>query len=204
MRTERAVVQACAVLLLSWSAAAAQQAAPAAAAKSPEWLVKAAVLAAPAPLRDGAEVRAVGEKEQLTVLRPGTNGIICLADLADDEAFSAACYHASLEPFMARGRQLRQEGIAGAKRDEMRWKEIEAGTLAMPMSAVVYNLRLPSDAFDPATLDPATGGRLHSVYIRGATTESTGLPSQPLDGPWLMNAGTPSAHIMISLPAKKQ
>jgi hypothetical protein len=68
--------------------------------------------------------------------------------------------------------------------------------------AMVYNLRMPSDDFDPAAVDPATGFRLHALYIRDATPESTGLPVQPGDGPWLMLPGTPSAHVMISLPAK--
>ena len=186
--------------LLAASAASAQ-AAPA--AKSTDWLVHAAVLAAPPSLREGAEVRAVGDNHELTVLRAGRNGMICLADLAPDSAFAASCYHDALEPFMERGRQLRRDGVAGAKRDEVRWQEIEAGTLAMPPMSMVYNLRFASEDFDPATTDPATGGRLHAFYIRGATTESTGLPAEPGDGPWLMNAGTPSAHVMIALPVKR-
>ena len=191
-------------LLLAVTAARAQQA-PAAktAAKTADWLVRAAVLAAPPSLREAAEVRAVADNHELTVLRAGSNGMICLADLAPDSAFAASCYHDALEPFMERGRQLRREGVAGAKRDEVRWQEIDAGTLAMPPMSMVYNLRFASEDFDPATTDPATGGRLHAVYIRGATTESTGLPAEPGDGPWLMNAGTPSAHVMIALPVKR-
>lgn len=187
-------------LLLAGGDASAQEAP---AKRSPDWLIGAAVLAAPPSLRDGAEVRAVGADQELTVLRAGSNGIICLADLAADEAFAASCYHAALEPFMARGRELRRQGVEGAQRDEVRWREIEEGKLEMPPMSMVYNLRFASEEFDPATADPATGGRLHAFYIRGATTESTGLPAEPGDGPWLMNAGTPSAHIMIALPAKR-
>jgi hypothetical protein len=37
------------------------------------------------------------------------------------------------------------------------------------------------------------------IYVPGATTESLGLSSKPKRGePWLMDAGTPGAHIMIT------
>jgi hypothetical protein len=167
------------------------------------WLIASAVLAAPAPLRAGAEVRGWTADGELVTLRPGTNGIICLADRPDTDGFAVACYHADLEPFMARGRELTRQGIQGARRDQVRWQEIEAGSLPMPAVAMVYNLRFPSKDFDPATTDPATGSRLHALYIPGATTESTGVSARPSDEPWLMLPGTPSAHVMISLPRKQ-
>lgn len=170
--------------------------------KTVEWLVASAVLAAPASLREGAEVRAWTADDRLVTLRPGTNGIICLADRPGDGRFAAACYHEGLEPFMERGRELRREGVDGMARNEKRWAEIEAGTLPMPAAGMVYNLGFPGEDFDPATTDPATGGRLHAIYMPGATTETTGLPTTPGDGPWLMFPGTPSAHVMIGLPAK--
>lgn len=169
---------------------------------TPDWLIASAVLAAPAPLRDGAEVRGWTAGE-LVILRPGTNGIICLADRPDTDGFAAACYHAGLEPFMARGRELTRQGVQGARRDQIRWEEIEAGTLSMPDVAMVYNLRFPTKDFDPATIDPATGSRLHALYIPGATTDSTGVSALPSDEPWLMLPGTPSAHVMIALPRKQ-
>lgn len=170
--------------------------------KRPEWMVAAASLAAPAPLRDGAEVRAWTADGHLVTLRPGSNGIICLADKPDVEGFHAACYHESLEPFMERGRALTREGVSAAARNEVRWREIEAGTLPMPVAGAVYNLSFADDDFDPQTTDPATGSRLHALYMSGATQESTGLPLQPYEGPWLMLPGTPSAHVMMSLPTK--
>jgi hypothetical protein len=170
--------------------------------KTVEWMIASAVMAAPLTLRDSAEVRAWTADDRLVTLREGSNGIICLADRPGDGRFGAACYHDSLEPFMERGRQLRREGIQGEARNRARWDEIEAGTLPMPAAAMVYNLGFPTEDFDPATTDPATGGRLHAIYMSGATPESTGLPSTPGDGPWLMFPGTPSAHVMIGLPAK--
>jgi hypothetical protein len=191
----------CTFLWLASAAGAQQQPGS---GRPTDWEVAAAVLAAPESLRDGAEVRGWTADDELVLLRPGTNGIICLADRPGNDAFTAACYHDSLEPFMERGRELRRQGVDGARRDETRWREIEEGTLPMPAMAMVYNLRLPSESFDPATTDPATGWRLHAFYIRDATAESTGLPVRPGDGPWLMHAGTPSAHVMIGLPVKPQ
>jgi hypothetical protein len=167
-----------------------------------EWLVASAALAAPAQLRAGAEVRAWTRDGHLVTLRAGSNRIICLADEPGDGRFRAACYHDSLEPFMERGRELRRQGVEGEARNQVRWDEIEAGTLPMPDIAMVYNLAFPSEDFDPATTDPATGGRLHAIYMKNATPESTGLPTLPDGGPWLMLPGTPSAHVMIGLPSK--
>ncbi len=171
--------------------------------KTPEWLIASAVLAAPAPMRDGAEVRGWTADDRLVTLRAGDNGIICLADRPGDDRFAAACYHAGLEPFMARGRELLRQGIRGEQRNQIRWDEIRAGSLPMPAAAMVYNLRFASEDFDPATTDPATGGRLHALYMPDATPASTGITAQPGDGPWLMLPGTPSAHVMISLPVRE-
>lgn len=185
-------------LLLAASGISAQQPAG---DRPAEWLVATAVLAAPPQYRADAEVRAWTEKGELMTLREGSNGLICLADRPGDDQFRAACYHDSLEPFMARGRELTAEGVEGNERNAVRWREVEAGTLPMPeQAAMVYNLGFASEDISPE-VDPATGGRLHAVYTPYATAESTGLPIQPsADAPWLMFPGEPSAHIMISLP----
>jgi hypothetical protein len=197
--TMRGLVLACVALSATHVAAAAQT--PANQVKSAEWHIASAVLALPEPMRAGAEVRG-WSGDDLVLLRAGSNGLICLADRPEQEGFAAACYHDSLEPFMERGRELTRQGVAGAQRDETRWREIEAGTLPMPAMAMVYNLRHGTDDFDPATFDPATAARLLSFYIRDATEASTGVTARPSAEPWLMHAGTPTAHIMIALPAR--
>ena len=166
------------------------------------WLVATAVLAAPEPYRAEAEVRAWTTDGGLAVLREGSNGLVCLADRPGDDAFSAACYHESLEPFMARGRDLRAQGVEGMERHERRWEEARAGTLPMPSgAAMVYNIGFPDEDVDPATADPTAVPRLHAIYIPGATAESTGLPtSGDGGGPWLMWPGEPSAHVMVLVP----
>ena len=99
--------------------------------RSARELGRAAVLAAPADRRADATVLGYDEKGALVTLRTGTNDQVCLADDPKDAAFSVACYHKELEPFMARGRALVAEGVKGPPREEIRWKEIEAGTLKM-------------------------------------------------------------------------
>ncbi len=51
--------------------------------------------------------------KKLVKLREGTNDMICLASNPDGEQFHVACYHKLLEPFMARGRELRAQGVKG-------------------------------------------------------------------------------------------
>jgi hypothetical protein len=183
-------------------AAAATSALPATAAAqpTPEWQVASAVLALPEGLRDGAEVRAWTDDGHVVALRAGSNGLICLADRPGGDRFHVACYHESLDPFMERGRQLAREGVEGEQRYEIRWAEIRAGTLPMPDAAMVYSLWLPDRDFDPASIGPASGRRLHALYMRDATPESTGLSATPGPGAWLMHPGTPSAHVMMVIP----
>ena len=70
-----------------------------------------AILPAPEEVRDGVHVYGYDVEGTLVTLREGTNDLICLADKPGDDRFHAACYHKSLEPYMARGRELRAEGV---------------------------------------------------------------------------------------------
>jgi len=99
--------------------------------KSVERQIAEAVSPLPETLRRAAAVLGYGYG-RMVVLREGTNTMICLADDPMREGFHAACYHESLGPFMARGRELRAQGKNGAERRAIRIAEIEAGTLAMP------------------------------------------------------------------------
>jgi hypothetical protein len=161
--------------------------------------VAAAVLALPATLRDSATVLGYREQPGLVELRRGTNGMICLADNPADSTFHVACYHESLEPFMARGRALRASGVTGEQVDTVRFREIREGTLTMPTGpAALHSLSGPAGSWN-ADSNTVTGGRaLYVVYIPFATPESTGIPAVPAPNqPWLMFPGTPKAHIMF-------
>lgn len=163
-----------------------------------------AVLAAPAEFRDGAAVLGYSGGDLVT-LREGTNEFICLADRAGDERWSVACYHKDLEPFMARGRELRAEGMSNQERARTRFAEIEAGTLEMPRHPTsLYVLSGPADSYNAETGDVAGASHRMVVYVPYATGESLGMPTEPADGrPWLMLPGTPGAHIMIAREWKR-
>jgi hypothetical protein len=162
--------------------------------------IASALLPLPAEFRSDAQVlgyRAGGK--QLVTLREGTGAFICLASDPALPQFHVACYHRSLEPFMARGRALRASGVKGNDVDSARFAEIRKGTLAMPTHpAALYSLTGPAGAYDTTT-GKAVGARpLSVIYIAGATSASTGLSAKPMEGaPWIMFPGTPKAHIML-------
>jgi hypothetical protein len=168
---------------------------------SSEEQIKGAVMAAPADKRDGATVMGYNQKGEVVQLRKGTNELVCLADDPSQEGFSVSCYHRDLEPFMARGRELRKQGKSSDEIFETREKEAKSGKLNMPKqptSLFVYSAE---------ENDRENGYLRYVVYIPWATAESTGLPLKPEQGsiamPWIMHPGTHGAHIMINPPRSK-
>jgi hypothetical protein len=162
--------------------------------------IAAAVAAAPREMRDGATVLGYSTDRRLITLREGTNDLICLASDPAGDRFHVACYHRSLEPFMARGRALRAQGVHGDAVDSARFHEIAAGTLKMPTQpAALYSLTGPTGSYDASSGQVTAARPLYVVYIPFATAASTGLSATPARGaPWVMFPGTPKAHIMFS------
>jgi len=176
----------------------------AAAADAPSLQVQiaGAVLPAPAELRDGAAVLGLDAQGSRVVIREGKNEMICLASDPNKTAFNAACYHKDLEPFMARGRELLAQKITGAKRNEIRFKEVEDGKLQMPREPRTLYV-LTGSSFDSATGKVQDPYLRWVIYVPFATPQSTGLSTKASEGaPWLMSPGTAGAHIMISPPKK--
>jgi hypothetical protein len=166
--------------------------------------IASAVLAAPEERRAGAAVLGYDAQGKLVTLRKGSNDLICLGDKPGDTRYSVACYHKDLEPYMARGRELEAQGIAGNERNEKyRWKEIKEGKLQMPGPGEPRMLYvLSGKGYDAASGKVVNASLRWVVYCPFATAESTGLSTKPKRGePWLMDAGTPGAHIMLSPPA---
>ena len=164
---------------------------------SAEDQVAAAVLPLPVDARATATVLGYTADGKLTTLRKGTGSMTCLADDPKEDRFHVACYHDSMEPFMARGRELRTSGVTGTQVDSVRFREAKAGTLKLPNHpASLYSLT--GGKFDPAT-KTAPGARwLYVVYIPYATSATTGLSDKPQENaPWIMFPGTPKAHIMF-------
>jgi hypothetical protein len=161
--------------------------------------IAAATLPLPEAMRAGATVLGYKTAGKLELLRKGSNGMTCLAhNPSDVDRFHVACYHDSLEPFMARGRALRAEGKSASQVDTVRFAEVASGKLRMPTSAALYSLTGPAGDFDAAKVAAPKSRLLFVVYVPGATQQSTGLSTVPLVGqPWLMLPGTPKAHIMF-------
>jgi hypothetical protein len=159
-----------------------------------------AIQAAPASMREGATVMGYNSGGQLVRLRAGSNDLICLADNAAQPVFHVACYHRSLEPFMARGRQIRARagGATNEQVDSLRLADIRARRFRIPSGAVLYQIFAPRDSVDVTNATVRSPSHLRVVYLPYATAASTGLSTEPLRGtPWLMDAGKPWAHIMI-------
>jgi hypothetical protein len=162
--------------------------------------LKTAVLAAPEEKRAGAMVYGYDAKGELVMLRKGTNELICIADNPNQKGFSVSCYHKDLEPFMARGRELKAAGKSFQEIFDIREAEAKSGKLAMPKQA--SNLQVysaPVEAYNATTGEVTKGSFRYVVYIPWATAASTGLPTKPeAPGmPWIMDPGTHRAHIMI-------
>jgi hypothetical protein len=170
-------------------------------ALSDDWQIRFSEETLPADFRAGATVY-LREGEgglDLKLLRSGTGSFICLLTLSvEQESVNAACYHDSLEPFMARGRELRREGH-GDHAVEMRNQEIEEGKLQMPSApALLYQRTASAGGWNPTTGEVTLAPGFSVIYVPFATAESTGLSTRPTVGaPWLMDAGTPRAHIMF-------
>ncbi len=165
-----------------------------------------AVSPAPESMRAAATILGYSEGGELVTLREGQGELICLADDPKQERFHAACYFKGLEPFMARGRELRAQGKERGEVLETREKEIASGALEMPAGpTALYSLTGPAGSFDPATGEVTGANRTYVVYIPYATAETTGLsPEAAVGKPWIMSPGKPWAHIMLVQPAEEE
>jgi hypothetical protein len=172
---------------------------------SVEIQIKTAVLAAPSELREKAMVYGYSPKGEFTVLRKGSNEMVCLTDDPAQSGFNASCYHKDLEAFMARGRELKKENKSHTEIFTIRENEVKSGKLKMPKQpASLFVYSADDEKYNRATGEIQDGYLRYVIYIAYATAESTGLPLKPdaAGMPWIMDPGTHRAHIMISPPQK--
>ena len=157
-----------------------------------------AILAAPAELREGAAVIGYNAQGAQVKIREGKNEMVCLASDPAKTAFNVACYHKGMEPFMARGRALRAEGVTGGQVDTVRFAEVKAGKLKVPAQpSMLYQIF--GGTFDSVTAKVTGGQFLFVTYIPFATSETTGISAKASEtSPWIMWPGTPKAHIMYA------
>lgn len=162
--------------------------------------IKTATLPAPEADKEGAMVYGYDKEGNLTVLREGSNNLVCIADDPRKEGISVSCYSVKLEPFMARGRELSNQGLDFEQKRKARGEEVKNGTLKMPdVPSMMYVYFGKQENYNPNTGELKEGKFRYVIYTPFATTESTGLPDKPhAPGmPWLMDPGTHRAHIMV-------
>ena len=105
-----------------------------------------------------------------------------------------SCYHVDLDPFMARGRELRASGLSRDDANAQRDRELERGTLQVANAALISLI----GRINPETDQPDSVNALRVLYMPHATLEGTGLPASGRGGsPWLMMPGTARAHLMM-------
>jgi len=147
-----------------------------------------ALLPLPESLRGGATVVLYQEPGKRTVLRKGTNQIICRAD-APTPGFTAWCYHKDLEAYATRAEQLATEGKSVEEMRDTLSAEVKAGKVQIVQGGTEYEVTGPT---------PEQALPIMAIFLPNATAESTGLSTEPNNyRPWLMWAGTPVAHVML-------
>lgn len=162
--------------------------------------IASAVIPLPKEMQAGAAVMGYRTPGKLEMLRAGKNEMLCLASDPAADGFHASCYHKSMEPFMARGRELRDAGTKGTQVDTVRFAEVKSGKLKMPTgTASLYQVFADKGSYNPADGSVKNGRTLTVMYMPYATEASTGLSTKPsATTPWLMLPGTPKAHVMFS------
>lgn len=171
---------------------------------SKEDQIKSAVLAAPATVRDGAHVFGFNEAGEFVTLREGTNNFVVRADDPNSPGFEVVCYPKDVEPFMARGRELRAQGKNRGEILQMREDEMKDGSLQKPGYGSTLAIYYGENAKYNAETNELEGGQFrYVIYTPLATSETTGLPISPngKGHPWVMFPGLYRAHIMVTPPS---
>lgn len=166
---------------------------------SPARQIAAAVSPLPEQQQAGARVFGHDSHGKLVVLRQGSNDFTCIADDGKSKQYHVACYHKSLEAFMARGRELHALNKSREAIDSVRGADIKAGRYSMPSKpAALYQYYASRDSVD-ASQSVKGASYLYVVYTPYATQKTTGVTENPIEGgPWIMYPGKPWAHLMIA------
>jgi hypothetical protein len=169
--------------------------------------VAGAVLPLPAPLRGGATVVRLDASFQPEVLRNGSNGMVCIADRPNDDAFDVRCYRDTFIPVVYRAFQLGYQ-VSGEKVGA----EIKAGRLQVPSEPTAgYRCLGPIAGFD--AVRQSVDSRIEcwqSIHFPFRTAAELGLPdeadvpeAQQRTTPYVMSSGNYWAHVMIRHPASR-
>ena len=163
--------------------------------------IASALFAAPAEMKEGAKVYGYGEDGEFMTLREGTNDFVCIADNPAKDGFQVVGYHASLDPMMARGRELEAEGKSREEKEAIRAEEAQSGKMKLPEAPAALHIYYGKEAYyDEESKTIENAKYRYVVYSPYATQETTGLSLAPNESshPWLMFPGQYNAHIMIT------
>lgn len=163
--------------------------------------IAAAVLPLPAPMREQATVVGYGPDMTLTVLRAGTNGMVCTGTRPGGADFDVRCYQEAFIPIVRRIGQLR--AMSEAERRRVIDEEIRSGKLSLPRGPVAgYRMLGPTSAYTAATnsAGPAIAS-WQSIHFPYRTAAEIGLPEEGTVTkklPYVMASGTFWSHVMIN------
>jgi hypothetical protein len=149
-----------------------------------------ALIAAPAQLKAAATVIKWKPDYTYDTLKKGTNKLVCYdkSGMPSAQPFYVEC--TSLGNLDRVAQNLKFEAIADKAASKAAFDKAEAdGTRVKPEYGSVWYHQMGPDAEHLRT---------HmTIAVPGATTQSTGLPSDNKSGGvWIMNAGTTTAHLM--------
>lgn len=161
-------------------------------AQTEEQLIEQALAAAPRRGRDAATVVKWTADHSYTVIKKGTNSIVCYsrADQRDRPLFAVQCTNLTNLDRVAQNRQFRAESTNAA------------GERALVTAAAENGTRVPAEYgswFRSMNgQDQASAGIHTTISMPGATKSSTGFPENGNQGgAFIMAAGTSEAHLMV-------
>jgi hypothetical protein len=158
-------------------------------AQTPAETIEKALMAAPRNLKEGAAVIKFKADGTYDTLKPGTNRLVCYdrSGQPGQQPFAVQCSSVANIPRIAQNIKFEAMPDKGKAAIEAAEKD---GTRVKPeYGSVWYTMNAP---------DKEHAMRTHiTIAVPGATTQSTGLPSDNKQGGvWIMNAGTSTAHLM--------
>ena len=153
-----------------------------------ETLISQAIMPLPPALKAGATVVSVGENDQRTILRKGSNNMMCRAD---DPApgFMVICYHKDLDTYWTLAAPVLADGASPKEERDYLLTAVKEGKLSPVRGGILYVL---NGTYVENALPMSV------IFIPNLTAETSGLSNVPNQHqPWLMWGGTPLSHVMI-------
>ena len=153
-----------------------------------ETLILQALMPLPPALKDGATVVSVGENDKRTVLRKGSNNMMCRAD---DPApgFMVICYHKDLDTYWTLAAPVLADGATPREERDYLLAAVKEGKLSPVRGGILYVL---NGTFVENALPMSV------IFVPNLTAESTRLSDVPNQHKtWLMWGGTALSHVMI-------